>query len=188
MSLTGVFSSFDGLGGSGDWLGNSTEHVAAAHLKKLRDFQRMAASGAFARNQYVGGDWNAGVDASSAGDVDVLRAVPFVIDNTSSYLSGSSGLVVQIRYYVRVSNAGITVTPKIVYGTALTNLTNAATISGQAACSATNSDYSGTDQIQTVAFTLPAGVKMFKPRFTIGGTPAAGYQAWVFTVLDCYIS
>lgn len=148
----------------------------------------LCALGSFCRGMYAGGDWADAIDCSAAGDVDLIRAVPFTVDNTNSQLSGATNLICQMTYYVRVSDAAVSVTPKIFYGATFAALTTAATISGQAACTATTTDYSGTNSIQTVVFTLPAGVKYFKAALTIGGTPAAGLYAYAYAVRDLYIN
>lgn len=176
-----------GSGGGGAFVAGD-KFKLTPHVTPLKDDLDLLMLGLVARAVYAGGDWDNGVDASAAGDFDVLRAVPFEVDNASNQISGSTGLVCRITYYCRVSNAAITITPKIVYGTAITNLTNVATISGHAACSAIAADYSGTNQVQQVTFTLPSGVKLFKPRFTVAGTPAAGYQAYVFATRDLYVA
>ena len=165
----------------------------STHWTPLRDLTDLLALGCFARNLYVGGSDVLGIPAEVTGDVELPGWFPFLIDNSNSQISGFSNsnggtLVVQVRYFVRVSNGAITFTPKIVYGTSMSALSTTATISGQAACSATSSAYTGTDQVQTVAFTLPAGAKWFKALGTIGGTPAAGYQAFARAVHDLYIS
>lgn len=158
------------------------------HIKPLKDDLDLLLLGAIARNKYAGGMQAFAIDASANGTFDLSPWFPIEIDNQGSQLSGftdanSATLVVQFRFMVRVSNAGITVTPRVYDITAAA----AATTSGAAACSATNDDYSGTNQQQTLALTLPNAKHKFKPQITIAGTPAAGYQAWGVAVFDCYV-
>jgi len=163
------------------------------HVQPLKDDLDLFMAGILCRNVFVGGSDSLGIPAESTGDVNLENWLPISIDNTLNQLSAFSDsnggvLVCQMRFLVRVSNAGITVTPKIVYGTSIGGLSSVATISGAAACLATASDYSGTDQYQTVTLTLPSGANLLKPLLTIGGTPAAGYQVWGKVLYDCYVS
>lgn len=163
------------------------------HWTPLRDLTDLLATGAVQRNLFVGGSELVGIPAEATGDVTLYDFVPWSVDNTSAQISGFSTtnggtLVVQVRFMVRVSNAAINVTPKILYGSSMASIATTATISGAAACAATDSDYSGTNQIQTVTLTLPSGVKYFKPRLTVAGTPAAGYQVWGRAYYDAYVS
>ena len=162
-------------------------------LQPAKDNFDLLALGTYGSNLLAGGDLVTGLDASASGDVDLLNWTPFVINNTSAQFSTFSDangatFVVQIRYLLRVSNAAITVTPKVRYGANITSITTAATVSGTAACSATNTDFSGANQYQTVTVTLPSGVNLFKPQVTIGGTPATGYQVWARAWWDIYVS
>jgi hypothetical protein len=143
-------------------------------------------------NVDAGGSESIGIDASATGDKKLLDWKGLYFDNASGQWTGTPAtLVAQYRFRCRVSNAGITITPKLWYAAteaALISAPVAATISGEAACSATNSDYSGTDQIQTVSFTIPSGAKFWAAGFTIAGAVAAGYQAWASAVRDIYIA
>lgn len=175
--------------GSGGYFLAGTDHLkATTHLIPWQYDIELAGLGSFCRGEYAGGSWTRAIDASAAGDVDLIDAVPFTVDNTNSQLSGATNLICRVTYYVRVSDAAVSLTPKILYGATFAALTTAATISGQAACTATAGDYSGTNAIQTVVFTLPAGVKYFKASLTIGGTPAAGLYAYAYAVRDLYIN
>jgi hypothetical protein len=165
----------------------------AQHWTPLRDLTDLLATGAVQRNLFVGGSENIGIPAEATGDVTLYGFAPWSVDNTSSQISGfvntnGGTLVVQVRFLVRVSNAAINVTPKIFYGSTMGSITTAATVSGTAACAATASDYSGTNQIQTVTLTLPAGLKYFKPALTIAGATAVGYQVWGRAYYDAYVS
>ena len=148
--------------------------------------------GTLYRNESMGGSSLIGIDVNADGDVDLLDFAPIDIDNTSGHLSSftdSNGatLVVRARFLVRVSNATISATPKLRYGTTFTGITNVATISGALACSATNSDYSGTNQYQTVTITLPTGVNLWKPQLTIASTGGNPYTVWGRAWLDVFI-
>ena len=72
-----------------------------------------------------------------------------------------AGFTARLRVECRVMNAATSVTPK------LRNVTDSTDAGTGAACSATNSDYSGTNQKQIVAVTLAAGVKKYR----LMGTP-----------------
>lgn len=152
----------------------------------------LLANGDLGCNVFAGGSETESVDASASGDVKLFHFVPLVFNNTGARWTGTAAtLVARYRYLVRVSNAAITVTPKLWYAADFATLISAptvATISGEAACSATASDYSGTDQSQTVTFTIPSGSKVWAAGITIGGTPAAGYRAWARAWRDIFIS
>lgn len=169
MSLSGNFSPVNGLGGSGQWLGDLTESVGAETLNKIRHALNMAAAGVFARAIPIGGSKSRGLMAGAV--IDAIDAVDFEIDNTSSYVSGSGSLTVPITVHVRVESASLSVTPSIYNVTTAAN----ATVSGAAACTATNEDYSGTNQKQTLLLSLATGVNVYRLRFT---PTSASYQFW----------
>ncbi len=149
--------------------------------EKLRSDLNLLMLGIISRNQYGGGDDVTGILASVATDV-IGQGDGFEIDNTSNQLSGSSGVVIQVRVRLRVENAAISVTPRIY------NVTDSsvATTSGAAACSATATDFSGSNQQQTLALTAVSGKKKYKVQIT---PSAATYQAWASGVLwDLYIA
>jgi hypothetical protein len=149
--------------------------------EKMRNNFNLLMLGIIGRNQYWGGDDNIGILASTATDV-LNQGDGFEIDNTGNQLSGSSGVVVQVRIRLRVENAAISVTPRIY------NVTDAAvaTTSGAAACSATATDFSGSNQQQTLTLTLANGKKKYKVQIT---PSAATYQAWASGVVsDIYIA
>ncbi len=169
MSLTGIFESFDGLAGDGSWLGNNTEHVKAADLNKLRNSLRMAAAGSFGGSLPVGGSLIDGLVGTSA--LDAINAIEFVINNSSGYLTSSTGFSASLTIWCRVESTGVSFTPR------LYNVTDAAvvTTTGAVACTATNADYSGTNQKQTFTFAPASGVKTYK----IQGTPTSSTgQVW----------
>ncbi len=175
--LTGIFAPGNAPGGAA-WLGNSTERVGATYLNKLRNDLNQAASGTFGRSHFVGGSLTRGLVTAAA--TDVLDSIDFEIDNTSSYVSGTSGITVTVTVWVRVENAAISVTPRIY------NVTDSgvATTSGAAACSATALDFTGTDSKQTLVLTLAAGVKKYRLQIT---PSAATYQVWAAGWLNVFV-
>lgn len=72
------------------------------------------------------------------------------------------GITKQARIECRTFNAATSVTPKV------RNVTDATDAGVGAACSATNADYSGANQKQTIALTIAAGVKKYR----LQGTPS----------------
>jgi hypothetical protein len=149
--------------------------------EKLRADLNLLMLGIIGRNQYWGGDDNIGILAAVVTDV-LGQGDGFEIDNTGNQLSGSAGVVVQVRIRLRVEDASISVTPQIY------NVTDAAiaTTSGAAACSATATNFSGSDQQQTLALTLANGKKKYKVRVT---PSAATFQVWASGVMsDIYIA
>ncbi len=159
----------------------SADIVDYVTFNTLRVDLNLLMLGIISRNQYGGGDDNTGILASSATDV-LHQGDGFEIDNTGNQLSGSTGVVIQVRVRVRVENAGITVTPRVY------NVTDSSvpTQSGAAACSATATDFSGSNQQQTIALTPVSGKKKYKVQIT---PSAATYQAWASGVLwDLYIA
>ena len=174
------------------------DYIVGDRFKKSKDIQPLKEQvelfmlGAWCRDLHVGGSRVIGVSVPATGDYDLVEWHPVIIDNVNDQLGGftdgfGATLVVEFMYFIRVSDTGFTVTPKVAYGTDMSNLTTVATISGEAACSATSAAYTGTDQVQNVAFTLPAALKWFKPFFTVGGAPDNGSQAWVDVTHNRYI-
>lgn len=188
--MSRVWSRLAGSGAGGAFIANDPFNVTRANL--TREDLDLLALASFRRNVFAGGSETEGIDAGATGDVDLLHFLPMEVDNTSGQLSTFSDanggvLVARFRFLVRVSNAAISVTPKIRYGSTFSAMTTVATISGAAACSVTSSDYSGSNQYQTVDVTLPTGVKLFKPQLTIAGTVAAGYQVWGRAMFDLFV-
>jgi hypothetical protein len=149
----------------------------------------MLALGVLQANVYAGGSDLAGIPADATGDVKLLEWKPLYFDNTSGQWTGTAAtLVAQYRYRIRVSNGAMTFTPKIWYAASESLLQSApvsATLSGQAACSATDADYLGTNQLQTVSFTIPSGAKYWAAGGTIGGTP--GGHVFASALRDIFI-
>jgi hypothetical protein len=167
--------------------------TTTADWTPLRDLLILLAQGGLARNVYVGGSEVTGIVSEATGDKVLIDYVPLAIDNTDNRITGfdddnGGTLTVQVRMFLRVSNTAINITPKVWYGTTMGAITTVATISGTAACAATNSDYSGSNQIQTFTVTLPSGARYLKVGFTIAGTPASGYQAWARAYADYYVA
>ncbi len=187
---------FHGSGSGGAW-SDGDKFKMTTGFTPLRDDVDLLLASSLQKNLFVGGSEVNAIVAEATGDQPLIDFVPWLVDNSDSQISGftdsppsgsAATLVVQVRFLVRVSNAAITVTPKIFYGSSMGAISTTATISGAAACSATAADYSGTNQIQTVTLTLPAGAKYFKAALTIGGTPASGYLAWARAYFDAYVS
>lgn len=185
-----------GSGTGGVFVADTDEFKEASGYTPLRDSIDAVLGALFQTNVPLGGSEVTGIKAEATGDSVVLDWVPWLVQNANSQMSGFSdappsgsaaAFVAQVRMFLRVSNAGITITPKVWYGSTMGAITTAATISGTAACSATNDDYSGSNQIQTVTITLPAGTKYLKLGFTVAGTPAAGYEAWARGWGDAYV-
>lgn len=87
---------------------------------------------------------------------DALDYVDIELDSTQL-----GGLTVQARVECRTANGATSITPKI------RNITDGTDAAVGAACTATAADYSGTNQKQTLALTLAAGVKKYR----LQGTP-----------------
>jgi len=154
-----------------------------------RDGIVLGYNGAFARNVFCGAAMRGSeIDASATGTFDLPIWVPVLIDNQGNRISGFDNtnggtLKVQFRWMLQVTNAAITVTPKIYDITAAAD----ATTSGAAACSATADDFSGSNQRQVLALTLPNAAHEFRPNVVIGGTPAPGYLVRAAVVCDVYV-
>lgn len=160
------------------------------HVTPLKEQIDLWMAGDLCRNRYVGGSMTYDLDATTTGTFDLKPWIPFGVDNRSNRLSGFSDangavLVVQVRFLVQVSDAGITVTPKVYDITAAA----LATTSGGVACSAIADDYAGTNQQQTLALTLPNAHHYFKPQVTIAGAGVAtGEYVRATAVFDCYVA
>jgi len=75
-----------------------------------------------------------------------------------------TGFTVQARAEVRTLNAAVSITPRV------QNVTDATTAGTGVSCTATNADYSGTNQKQTIAVTLTTGTKKYRLQGTPGAT------------------
>lgn len=189
--MSRTFARLTGDAAGGDiLLGQAINH--STYLKPAKHAVDMLALGTLQRNIFAGGSANLGIAVSADGDVDLPDAAPLIIDNTGNQFSGFSDangavLVAQFRFLVRVSDAAISVTPKLRYGSTFGTITTVATISGEAACSAIAEDYSDTDQYQTIAVTLPSGSKLWKPQLTVASTGGNPYTVWGRAWLDLFI-
>lgn len=95
--------------------------------------------------------------ASVASAQDAVNWIDAEIDGTLL-----SGLTAQLRVECRTDNVGTSVTPK------LRNVTDSTDAGTGVACAATDADFTGTNQKQTVAVTLATGVKKYR----LMGTPS----------------
>lgn len=159
MAITGAFVDLQGNGTGGLWVGDKTERFGAARFNDLRAALNLSGSGVFQRSVPIGGSSTVGL--RYAGVIDAVDAVDFTIDNTSSFVSASD-IVVPIIVKVRVEDATIAVTPRIYNVT----LDAEATTTGGAPCVATDEDYNGTDQQQTLLLALQTGVNVYRLQFT----------------------
>lgn len=190
--MSRVAKRLSGSAAGGDFNIGIDRFKGTANIQPLKEQIDLIMLGSWCRDLPVGGSSIDGIDGSTSGDKFLLGARPVRIDNSNAQLSGftdanGATLVVNFIYFCRVSNAGISVTPKVVYGTSMSDLVTVATISGAFACTATGDDYTGSFQVQTVSLTLPSGAKWFLPICTIGGLPAEGYQAFVDVQHNRYI-
>lgn len=191
--MSRVLKRLHGSGTDGAWVDGVDQFKLTPHIDPLRNDLDLLMLGVAERNKYLGGSHSEAIALESTGDKDLVNWFPWILDNSNTQISAFTDahggvLVAQIRFLLRVNNAAINLTPKIVYGTSISTMTTVATISGQAACAATSSAYTGSQQVQTVAFTLPTGVKWFKPMVTAAGTAAVGRQGWVVAIGDLYVA
>lgn len=144
------------------------------------------------KNVPAGGDEFVGIDATASGDKRLVNFHPLWFNNTSARWSGTAGtLIARFRFHLRVSDPAINITPIVWYADdeeTLLSSPSVAAITGEVACSATDADLSGSDQIQSVDITIPSGEKVWMAGVTIGGTPAAGLQVWARAWRDIYIA
>lgn len=179
MALTAEFEDLVGGGGSGEWLGDGSEDFGSVGLNRLRASTGMAARGVFKTDVPLGGSFIDGIIAASV--VDIIDGIPFEVDNTSAYVSGSTDLVCKVSVWLRTEDAAVSVTPRVFNQT--TGL--AATVSGASACVATSEDYSGLLQQQTLLLTLASGVNIYRVQVTPSAATYAVYaRAWFSLYID----
>lgn len=187
----GVLKRIRGSGAGGAWVPGVDRFKEILHATPLRNDLDGCMAGVIHRNLFMGGSDVVGIDASAAGDFDLLTWTPAEIDNTDNWLSdftdADAALVFQIRYLLRVSDPAVTITPKLRYGSTITTLTTVATLTGPVACNAIDEDFSGSDQYQVLPITMPGGVNTLKAQVTIGGSPAVDLQVWARAYLDLFI-
>lgn len=165
----------------------ATYFKKATHVTPLNYAIELFALGSFGRNQYLGGNQSGldSLDCTTAGDQDLKPAsLRFKIDNSNSQITNSASVVVQVRFYLRVSDAGVSLTPKILKSTDDATYT-AASYTGALACTGTATDFSGTNQKQTLTLTLDAGVRYYRPQVTVGAG-GTGIEGWAYALLDVY--
>lgn len=185
----------EGSNTGGEWT-DPQDFLLGTHAKPLIDDIRLLCSAALFRDLPCGGSEENGIPITATGDIVLPSYNPFQINNVNSQLSGFTNangatFAATIVFYLRVSSASINITPKVWRATSRGNLISAptvATISGTAACSATNSDYSGTNQIQVITLTLPAALAYWKVGFTVAGSPAGMMQAWARAFASCCVT
>jgi hypothetical protein len=100
----------------------------------------------------------------SAAVQDAVEWIDQEIDGTAL-----AGFTKQARVEVRTMAAGTSITPRI------QNVTDGTTAGTGVACTATNADYSGTNQKQTIALTLAAGVKKYRLQATLSNVNADAF-------------
>lgn len=101
----------------------------------------------------LGGSRNQSLQHSAV--VDAYDYIDVELDS-----SKLAGLRVRARIEVRVSDAATSVTPSI------RNVTDGSDVATGDACAATSSDYTGTNQKQTLNVPLTAGTKKYRLRLT----------------------
>lgn len=107
------------------------------------------------------------------GPFDAENFVDIEIDNTEL-----TGLTVQARIECRAAD-GVSITPKI------RNVTDGADSVVGAACTATAPDYSGTNQKQTLALTLAAGIKKYRLQYELGAN-ALDAPTWCIGEIEIF--
>lgn len=116
---------------------------------------------------HLGGSRNVAVPLVASAQ-DAVDFIDIELDGTNL-----GGFTKQLRVEVRTLNAGTSVTPK------LRNVTDSTDAGTGVACSATNADYSGANQKQTITVTLATGVKKYRLQLTpsnaTNGTFGIGY-------------
>lgn len=112
---------------------------------------------------------------SRATALPLVASAQDAIDYIDAEIDGTAlgGFTKQARVEVRTTNAATSITPRV------QNTTDATTAGTGVACTATNTDYSGTAQRQTIALTIATGIKKYRlqgtPQNTTNGTHAIGY-------------
>lgn len=115
--------------------------------------QSFAALAAIRHMLPLGGSRNQALQHSAV--VDAYDYIDVEIDSTQL-----TGLSVRARVELRVADAATSVTPSI------RNVTDGVDVVTGDACAATNADYSGTNQKQTLNVPLTAGSKKYRLRLT----------------------
>lgn len=161
--------------------GTGSAYLAADYwgyqtAEEVRNDLNLLAAGFGRKGVSLGGSNAVGLMASV--QVNAEGYLDVIVDNTGSVISGTAGVVVQVRVKCRTDDATVSITPKLL------NLTDSTIAGLGAACSATAADFSGANQDQTFSVTLAAGVKTYR---LVGLPSAATFQVWFFGVLDIYL-
>jgi hypothetical protein len=101
------------------------------------------------------------------GTYDAEEYIDVELDGTEF----QTGATVRARVEVRSANAGTSITPKI------RNVTDSTDAVVGAACTASDADYSGSNQKQTLSFTPASGVKKYRLQFTNSNATNGAYGA-----------
>ena len=101
------------------------------------------------------------------GTFDAVDWIDVELDGTEF----QTGATVRARVEVRSANAGTSITPLI------RNITDSTDAVTGAACTATDADYSGANQKQTLSFTPVTGVKKYRLQFTNSNATNGTYGA-----------
>ena len=101
----------------------------------------------------LGGSRTVGILAAVA--TDAINWIDVEVDGTAF-----AGWTLRARVEVRTSDVGTSVTPRV------QNVTDATTAGTGVASTATATDYTGVNQIQTITVTLAAGVKKYRLQLT----------------------
>lgn len=111
--------------------------------------------------------WDAeGLPTSNPAGLGPWNAVDYIdveIDGTNQ-----TGMTYQARVEVRTNQATMTITPKV------RNVTDGTDAGTGSSCAAAYSDYSGTNQKQTIALTVATGVKKYRLQYTLGAIVVGG--------------
>lgn len=123
--------------------------------------------------------WDADLEAfrskfNGVGPHDVDDYIDVEIDGTNQ-----SGITYQARIEVRTNNPLISITPRVF------NITDTTPAGTGVACSATNPDFSGTNSRQTIALTIPTGVKKYRLQFTLSGV-GLWNDCWCIGEIESY--
>ncbi len=94
--------------------------------------------------------------SAGLGPTDVVSYVDVEIDGTNQ-----TGITYQARVQVRTQWGYISITPRVY------NVTDGVAAGTGVACSAGASDYSGTNQKQTIALTIASGIKTYRLQFSL---------------------
>lgn len=122
--------------------------------------------------------WDAdGFPQSNPAGLGPWNAVDYIdveLDGTNQ-----TGMSFQARVEVRTQHATMTLTPKV------RNVTDGTDAGTGAACAAGYSDYSGTNQKQTIALTVATGVKKYRLQFSLGAI-VVGASAYVIGEIEAF--